>query len=198
MNHWIDVYREKTDDELLNIATSPDLLPEAKTALQETLASRNLGEAEIAEYADDVKSDDPDLSNPQELREWRSAQLKAMANLLGWVPVWGISVPLVNAYSNEQSAALLLAVSMVPVLVYVWGARVLLYPDAHRRQPLAVACGAVAACVQLTLVPYSAQLARLNVASHPSWTALIAAGTIVVIAYLWFAYRYFRASRSVT
>jgi hypothetical protein len=198
MNHWIDVYREKTDEELLRIATSPDLLPEAKNALQEALASRKLGEAEIAEYADDVKSDDPDLSNPQELRAWRSGQLKAMANLLGWLPVWGISVPLVDTYSNEQSAALFLAVSMVPVLVFVWGARVLLYPDAHRRRPFAVVCGAVAACVQLTLVPYSARLALLDFASHPSWTALIAAGTVVVITYFWFAYRYLRASRSVT
>jgi hypothetical protein len=69
MNHWIDVYREKTDEELLHIATSADLLPEAKDALQEALASRRLGEAEIAEYADDLNWNDvqqiirrPDLS----------------------------------------------------------------------------------------------------------------------------------------
>jgi hypothetical protein len=71
MNHWIDVYSSKTDEELLRIATSPDLLPEAKDALREVLASRKLGEAEIGEYADDLNWIDvqqiirrPDLSKP--------------------------------------------------------------------------------------------------------------------------------------
>ena len=71
MNHWIDVYSSKTDEELLSIVTSPDLLPEAKDALREVLASRKLGEADIAEYADDLNWIDvqqiirrPDLSKP--------------------------------------------------------------------------------------------------------------------------------------
>ena len=144
-----------------------------------------------------MQSADPDLSNPQQLRAWRSRQLKSLASLLGWVPVWGISVPLVNVYSNEQSAALFIVVSMVPVFFVVLGSQIL-YADANRRRPFAVVCGAVAACVQLTLVPYSAKLALLDFASHPAWLALTTAGTIVAITYLWFAYRYFRASRSVT
>src|SRR5689334_16327739 len=72
MNQWIDVYREKADEELLRIATSPDFLPEAKDALQEVLAARKLGAAEIAEYADDLNWIDvqqiirrPDLSKTE-------------------------------------------------------------------------------------------------------------------------------------
>jgi uncharacterized protein YndB with AHSA1/START domain len=126
----------------------------------------------------------------------RSKSLKrrrlSMLPTVGFMLVWGISLPSVIPLEGELRPLLLYALVFLAIPVWA-GMTALLFPEFATARPRAIAIGAAACLPFLGLAPFSLRAAAGTIATRPWMMVLVVAGTTTALAYMLFAFRRWRA-----
>jgi hypothetical protein len=178
-------YFTKADEELLLLHKSGTLTETAYEALEAELVRREIPvpprPQSTAAFVERV--------TPQE----RIDGIRTLAMTVSPVPAIAVAGPLINAYCPGNWTALALLVLCGPMILFIRGVSVLLYPAGRAIRPRAVILGGVSAALLLAMAPESIRLGLANRSSSPRWIVFAVAGTVAAVAYLWFAYRSWRS-----
>jgi hypothetical protein len=107
-------------------------------------------------------------------------------------------VPVANVLFHSENALYFVPLLLVPVLLISRGMICLLLPDRATKRPFAIPLGGIAVLALLGVAPFSLKVAWLNRELEPFWLFFWGAGTIVLLAYVYLVFLYWRRAPSAT